>query len=84
MDIKIMWRNGTKWLDFDYPDIAHLSRNHAINLFSFKTPVLIKAGDTYISNDKAVRAQYHKRGDKIIALDTLARSESPLSEVGFI
>lgn len=83
LDIQIKWKNGDKWDIFPIEDIIDRSRNHAIDLFSRKIPVLIKQGDIYISNDSTVRHTYHKRGDKVLDLGKLERSESKLSEVGF-
>ena len=83
MDIQIKWKNGTKWDIFPVTDILHLPRNHALDLFGRKIPVLIKQDDTYISNDAAVFQTYHKRGDKVLDLAKLERSDKPLCEVGF-
>ena len=84
MDIKIKWLSGGKWALFPVEDILHLSRNHAIALFSRSIPVLIKQDDIYISNDRSVRHTYHKRGIKVIDLAKAERSEGILSDAGFI
>ena len=85
MDIRIKWRDScNKWIDFPIEDIVNHSRNHVIDLFSRPIPILIKQDDTYISNDKAIRQAYHKRGDKVIAMDKIERNEGKLSEVGFL
>lgn len=88
MKLIIKWKNDGKWQDFDETDILSFSRNHAIDLFSRKIPIVIRQGDYVISNDSATRQQYHKiaarDGLTVYALDKIERSEELLSKVGFV
>lgn len=84
-DIKIKWKSGADWVDFPVNDILHLTRDHAIALFTRKIPVIIRQGDNIISNDTATRQMYHKRGGcKVIALDKVTPSSENVGSVGFV
>jgi len=90
MDLKIKWmpKGGnpkTDYVPFQVEDILDRSRNHAIDLFSGNVPVVIRQGQSIISNDVATRAMYHRKPEyTVYALDKIARSEGKLSEVGFV
>ncbi len=88
MEITIKWKHDGKWRDFNTDDILDRPRNHALDLFNRAIPVVIRQGDTVISNDGATRQQYHKiavrDGLTVLDLAKVERSESKLSEVGFI
>lgn len=73
-----------EWINFPVDPIMECSRDYAISLFSRKATIIIREGDTIISNDKRVRQTYHERGGlKVLALDAIIHSDKPLSEVGF-
>lgn len=79
----IKWEDDGKWVLFLIDDINHMSRNHALNLFAGKIPVIAKEGDTYISNDKKARHSYHKSGKKVMKFTDCVPSRQPLKFVGF-
>lgn len=84
VDISITWKDRGKWVMFDVSDINHLSRNHAINLFSFKIPVIAKQDKTYIVNNDQLYEQYQRKGTPVKLFSELQPSEDPLQKVGFI
>ncbi len=89
MNIQIKWRKPNQdWKEaevFPIADILDLSRNHAIDLFSRDIPFVIKQGiDTIISNDKDLRAQYHKKRFKVLKMEDIEKSEETLQKVGFV
>jgi alpha-glucosidase (family GH31 glycosyl hydrolase) len=84
MDITIKYKDNGKWLDFNIGDINHMSRNHAMNLFAGKIPVIVKEGTTIISNDKDTRHLYHKKRMKVMKFTDCILSMRPLCEVGFL
>jgi hypothetical protein len=81
----IKWKdtNG-KWNDFYLDDILHMSRTHAINLFSMGIPVVIKQDDQYIVNKVDLFADYKKSRKQVIMLSDCKPSSEPLAEVGFL
>lgn len=83
-DISITWKNGNKWPLFDVSDIAHLSRSHAIHLFSRKISVVAKQGTTYIVNSDKLYDDYHTKGKRVVLFTSLQPNESSLDSVGFI
>lgn len=84
MDITINWQKDNKWIDFDMDSINHLPRNHAIDLFSGKIPVIAKQGDDYIVNTMDLLNRYKSNKKSVVLFESLERSEKPLSEVGLI
>lgn len=83
--IEIKWKLSGGWQDFDTADILHLSRNHALDLFTRNIPIIIRQGDNIIINDTQTRATYHRNPKyKVIALDKVERSDDVLFQVGFV
>jgi len=84
MDITIKWKSGNKWEQFDLSEINHMSRTHAINLFSGNLQVIAKQGDTYIVNREELKAQYAKKGSKVLLFSELQPSQEKFGVVGFL
>jgi hypothetical protein len=83
MMITIQWKDGNEWKPFNLADINHMSRNHAINLFSNPPSVRAKQGDTRFTNRQTIKAQYEAKGQKCLLFSDLQPSALPLDEVGF-
>ena len=80
----IKWKNGNGvWEIFPLADILHLSRNHAIGLFSGKIAVVAKEQDTYIVNSVETQRKYLSQKKKCLLFANLPRSEELLGRVGF-
>ena len=71
-------------MPFDLSDISHMSRNHAIALFSHAIPVIAKQGETYIVNSLSLFEQYQGRKKPVKLFSDLIADENALSKVGFI
>lgn len=71
-------------MPFDLSDISHMSRNHAIALFSHAIPVIAKQGETYIVNNLTLFNQYQKNKKSVRLFTDLVTDENALSKVGFI
>jgi len=85
MNILAKWKSGEEWVTFPVEDIINLSRNHALDLFNRNIPFVIKQGsDIVISNDKELRAQYHRKRFRVFKLEDIERSEEVLGKVGFV
>lgn len=85
MQIKIKWQNTEgEWKEFDVADIWHMSRTHAINLFSHKVPVIAKHDETYIVNTKLLFKQYQHNKKQVKMFDELVPDERALCVMGFI
>jgi len=84
MDIVIKWQDKEgNWQPFDVNDILHMSRNHAIALFSQGTGVIIKQGDSsYIVNRVDLLDQYKRQGKSVKLLSQCEGSDKTLEEVG--
>ncbi len=89
-NLKIKWQDigqdiGQKpWIPFNLSDINHMSRTHAINLFSNKTPVIAKQGDAFIVNTGSLHNDYKRKGKKVMLFSELEPSDKMLSSVGFL
>jgi hypothetical protein len=72
--------------NFPVADLDGLSRDHAIALFSQKRkiPVMIKEGDSYISNDMELRNLYRHKGNRVYALSDIKKSICSFGSVGFL
>ena len=86
MELKAMWQNKEtgQWQDFDLNDILHMSRDNAIDLFSFSIPVIAKHDNIYIVNNKTLCKQYQHNRKTVKLFSDLEPSKSPLGTVGFI
>ena len=85
MDLTIKWQGkDKKWNDFQTSDIMYQSRNHAINLFSQGTAVVIKQDEQYIVNTQALFNQYKRQGKPVKLLSECEGAEGLVEEVGFI
>lgn len=84
MEISIKWRNGSKWEHFDLSEINHMSRTHAINLFSGNIQVVAKQDDTYIVNREELKTKYAKKGSKVLLFSELQHSQEKFGEQGFM
>jgi len=83
MDIVIKWQDKEgNWQPFDVSDILHMSRDHAIALFSQGTPVIIKQDDSYIVNKVDLLDQYKRQGKSVKLLSQCECSDKILEEVG--
>jgi hypothetical protein len=82
--ISVKWKSGSKWLPFQLSDILHMSRDHAIALFSNPPIVVAKDGETYITNRESIRDDYKKQNKPCILFSDLQPSTMPLEEVGLI
>jgi len=56
------------WREFDTSDIAHMPRQHMIDLFGGRVPVIIKEDGKYITNNVQVAEQYRQRGQSVTML----------------
>ena len=82
--ISIKWRNAeNKWEIFPLTDILHLSRNHAIDLFSGKIAVVAKEAETYMVNSEETQRKYISQGKPCQLFSELIRSEEKLQSIGF-
>ena len=83
MEITLKWRDGQKWHDIDPGTVEHMSRTHALSLFSGKLAVIAKQDSEYFVNGEALRDQYRKQGRKVRLFSECAPSDRPLRDVGF-
>ena len=84
MSTSIKWRdNEGNWQNFDLSDIEHMSRNHALFLFSGTVPVIAKVDNDYLTNNEGLLSQYRSQKKKIKLFSDCERSESMFSRVGF-
>ena len=80
----IKYQEAGEWKLFPIETILHMSRTHAINLFSGKIPVVAKEGEMYISNDSETRRLYHRSRLKITKFSELQPSDRILKSIGFL
>ena len=83
-NVSVTWKDKGKWVPFDLADINHLSRDHAINLFSYKIPVVARHGNYYIVNNMDLFSRYDKNKKQVKLFSALTPSSEPLRRVGFI
>ena len=81
----IWWKNanGEKFI-FDNSEINQMSRNHAIDLFSGKVPVLAIENGMNIVNDAATRDKLAGQRKKVMLFSEVERSDAPFGSVGFL
>lgn len=72
------------WQNFDLRDIAHMSRNHALRLFSQGVPVRINENGTYLVNREDIKKDYITMGKKAVLIADCQPSEKPVNVVGFL
>ncbi len=85
MEIQIRWRDETgKLQPFDFGSIGHMPRTHSLNLFLNKLPVVAHEDGTFITNNADEYERYKGAGKKVVWFKECAKSDKPLSEVGFI
>lgn len=72
------------WNLFNMPDILTRSRNYAIELLRRSTLVVIKQGESIISNNMEMRNLYRKKGSRVYDLASLQPSDEAIQNVGFI
>lgn len=85
MDLKITWKAGENdWREFDVSDINHLSRSHAIHLFSLGIPVIAKCNGVYFVNRESLAASYRAKGQRVKLFSDLAPDERALEICGFL
>jgi hypothetical protein len=85
MEIEIGWQNEQgEWMVFPMDTILDRSRTHAIHLFSFKTPVIVKQDSKrYVTNSGSVRDSYRRSGKDIVMFSEIEFSDAPLKQIGF-
>lgn len=85
MGITIKWKDGDgKYQLFDNTEINHMSRDHAINLFSGGIPVIASENGTYITNSKTLAGQYQAQGKRVMMFADLVKSGEKFGRVGFL
>jgi len=77
------WQDQGTWKDFDCNDINHMSRTHAINLFSNGIPVIIKEGTNYIVNKVDLFQRYKNERKSVTMLSECIPSDKIICDVGF-
>lgn len=84
INIEITWKDKETWMMFKLSDIIERSRNHAIDLFSNKVPVIAKQDSIYITNSATIYDSYKRKGTPVYMFAELQRNEGKLLEVGFL
>lgn len=84
MEIAIQWNAKGMWYAFNLEEIAHMSRNHAIALFSNPPSVRAKQGNMRITNRESIRDQYLSKNQPCKLFSELAPDDRPLQVCGFI
>jgi hypothetical protein len=72
------------WVLFDINDISYRSRDYCIQLFSNGTPVLIREGNQYVTNNLDVYNQYKQAGRNVTRLDECKPSTRAVIDAGFL
>ena len=85
MDTIIKWKDSDgKYQLFDNTEINHMSRDHAISLFSGGIPVIAAEGGTFITNDIPLAASYRGQKKKVVMFKDLQPSGKTFGSVGFL
>lgn len=84
MNITIKYKSSGKWNDIDVEPLLFMPRNHFLDLFSGKVPVIICQDGKYLTNSEEVVKMYRKQGKECGMLADVARDDRALEEVGFI
>ena len=84
MTVTIKWQSddGT-WNDFDTTEINGYPVTHALDLFSFRVPVVAKQDDMYFVNTPDLKRKYQSSGKKVTLLQDIKRSDKSFGQVGF-
>jgi hypothetical protein len=85
MDTVVKWKdNDGKYQLFDNTEINHMSRDHAISLFSCGIPVIASENGTYITNSKGLADQYRNQGKRVMMFSDMTASSEKFGLIGFL
>jgi hypothetical protein len=72
------------WVPIDVSTIGLLTRDEALVLLDRQIDIVIKQDGVLISNNKDMRNQFRKRGDRVVALENIAPNAGLVRSVGFL